>query len=297
MKATYSILFIVFLWSADNVSSQTQTVKENTKWGIKENDSFIIPAVYDTIFNFDSTNKVCLACFKFKKASSSQFIKTMSTSYSCNYLDKKAQRLITRSEQGDTLSVFSLGKNTVSNYQSNQTIFVVSSKGKKNLVDKNFKQLTFKGYQDINLSNDKNFYFGQIINEADVVVDGLVNTKEREIIPFNYSIIKINTSDSLIIACSAGIRMNSEDFVFDYEGRKKEGSYRHIDMATKHFLIHKIFEPKEYYIFYNLETKQETNLTADELKVYRHDEILVRIKKDWYLYDLNTNIKTPFKKS
>ena len=219
----------------------------------------------------------------------------MSTTYSCNYLNKKGQRFIARSEFGDTLSVFSLGKNTVTNYQSKQNIFVVSAKSKKNLVDKNFKQLTFKGYNDISLSNDHNFYFAEIINEGDVMVSGLINTMEREIIPFNYSIIKINTCDSLIIACCAGIRTNSEDVVFDYEGRKREASYRHIDLATKHFLIHKIFEPKEYYIFYNLETKQETILSADDVKVYKHDEILVLLKKDWYLYDLNTNQKTPFK--
>jgi len=295
LKTTCSILLItLFLYTA-GAFAQSLTFKEHAKWGIKENEQILIPAVYDTLFNFDSTNKVCLACFKIKKASSNQFIKTMSTTYSCNYLNKKGQRFIARSEFGDTLSVFSLGKNTVSNYQSTQNIFVVSAKSKKNLVDKNFKQLTFKGYNDISRSNDHNFYFAEIINEGDVVVGGLINTMEREIIPFNYSTIKINTGDSLITACSAGIRTNSEDVVFDYEGRKKVASYRHIDLATKHFLIHKIFEPKEYYIFYNLETKQEITLSADDVKIYKHDEILVLLKKDWYLYDLNTNQKTPFK--
>ncbi len=295
MKASCSILVITFFLSLAGAFAQSRTFKEHSKWGIKESEQILIPAVYDTLFNFDSTDKVCLACFKIKKASNNQFIKTMSTTYSCNYLNKKGQRFIARTEFGDTLSVFSLGKKTVTNYQSMQNIFVVSAKSKKNLVDKNFKQLTFKGYNDISLSNDPDFYFAEIINEGDVVVSGLINTMEREIIPFNYSVIKINTGDSLITACSAGIRTNSEDVMFNYEGRRKEASYRHIDLATKHFLIHKIFHPKEYYIFYNLETKQETMLSADDVKIYKHDEILVLLKKDWYLYDLNTNIKTPFK--
>lgn len=295
MKSTFGILVLLFLLSVKSLQSQCRIEKQNSKWGIKENETFIVPAVYDTIFNFDSTNRVCLACFKIRKAASSQFIKTMTTSYACNYLNKKAERFVARSEYGDTLSVFSLGKSTVASFQGNQDIFVVTAKGKKNLINKDFKQLTFKGYQDVSVSNDKNFYFAQILNEGDVLVSGLINTMEREIVPFNYSTIKINTSDSLITACSAGIRANSEDVVFDYEGRKSEASYRHIDMATKHFLIHKIFEPKEYYIFYNRESKQETTFTADELRIHAHDEIIVRVKKDWYLYDLNTNKKIPFK--
>lgn len=294
MKTSRCILFVSFLFAFKPIISQTQTIKDYLKWGIKEQDTFIVPAIYDTIFNFDSTSRVCLGCFKIKKASASKFIKTLSTSYACNYLNKKNERLIIKDENGDTTSVFSMGKTTVNNYLQNQNLFVVSAKSKKNIIDKNFKQITYKGYYDISLSKNRGFYNTQIINEGDVIVSGLINTMEREIVPYNYSTIKVNTSDSLIIACSAGIRMNSEDVVFDYEGRKKEASFRHIDVATKHFLVHKIFEPKEYYILFNLETKAETTLSADEVNFYLNDVILLRIKKDWYLYDLNTNQKKPF---
>ena len=68
-------------------------------------------------------------------------------------------------------------------------------------------------------------------------------------------------------------------------------------MATKHFLIHKIFEPKEYYIIYNIATKEEKQLIADEVKFFMNDEILLRQKNDWYLYDLNTHQKKPYKPS
>ena len=61
-------------------------------WGLgmafnKENESVIIPAVYDTIFNFDSTGQVCMACYKVKSASASKFIKVMTTTYVCRYLN------------------------------------------------------------------------------------------------------------------------------------------------------------------------------------------------------------------
>jgi hypothetical protein len=93
------------------------------------------------------------------------------------------------------------------------------------------------------------------------------------------------------------VRINADDEVFDYNGKKIIGTHRHIDLATKHFLIHKIYEPKEYYIFYNISTKEEKIIHADEVKLFEHDEILLREKKDWYLYDLNSNTKKSYKQS
>lgn len=257
----------------------------------------IIKPVYDTVFNFDSTGKVCLACFRTKVASASKFIKMVTVSYSCNYLNKKNERLFLKTETSDTCSVFSFGKTTLKQFRHNGPFFVAGIKGKKYLVDKNFRQLTFKGYHDINTSADPGFYVTQFINEGDVILTGLINTKEEEVIPYQYSSIKINPKDSVIIACSAGVRNNAEDDVFDYAGKKREGSRRHIDMATKNFLIHQIFEPKEYFIIYNIKTKEEKNLNADEVQFFDHDEILIRIKHDWFVYDMNTHQRKPVKQS
>lgn len=254
----------------------------------------IIRPIYDTIFNFDSTGAVCLACYKSKSASANKFIKVTTTSYACNYLNKKNERLVIRNVANDTFSVFSINKSTLKNYSGNSPYFVVTSKGKKHLLYKNFQQITFKGYHDISFSPDKKFYFTSFMNEGDIVLAGLTNEREEEVIPHQYSILKMNTGDSLVIACSAGVRINAEDEIFDYNGKKIIGTFRHIDLATKHFLIHKIFEPKEYYILYNISTKEEKTLNADELKIHDHDEILIRQKNDWYIYDLNTNLKKPF---
>lgn len=291
------ILYILFVLFAAPCVSQTITFRENNKWGIKEKESILIQPVYDTIFNFDSTGKVCLACFRTKSASANKFIKVTTTTYACNYLDKKSERLIIRNVANDTFSVFALNKNVLKQYSGNEPFFTVTTKGKKHILYKNFQQLTFKGYHEISMSPEKKFYMTSIINEGDIVLAGITNEREEELIPHQYSIVKINTNDSLIIACSAGVRVGAEDEVFDYNGKKIIGTHRHIDMATKHFLIHKIYEPKEYYILYNINTKEEKNLNADEIKFYEHDEILIHQKSEWYIYDLNTNLKKPLKQS
>lgn len=291
VKVPPNILFALFLLLAIAAFSQTSPFRENSKWGISSNGSVIIKPVYDTIFNFDSTGKVCLACFRSKGVSASKFIKVYTTSYSCNYLDKKGERLIIRNQQNDTFSVFPLSKAALRQYDNNSPFFTVTTKNKKYILYKNFQQITFKGYHEIAMSPDPKFYYTSFLNEGEIVLAGLTNEREEEVVAHQYSTIKLNTSDSLVIACSAGVRRNGEDEVFDYQGKKIIGTTRHIDLATKHFLVHKFFEPKEHYLIYKLSTKEEKSLSADEIRFYEHDEILVRLKNDWYIYDLNTNQK------
>ena len=277
--------------------AQTTSFRENGKWGVKEKDQVIIKPVYDTIYGFDSTGKVCLACFRTKTNSSNKFMKVMVTSYACNYLNKQNERLFIKTTLGDTCSVFSLAKNSFRQYQNNNPYFVATVRGKKYLLTKDFTQRTFQPYLEITLSEDPYFYVTQNLNEAEATMTGLVNRKEEEIVPYLYSSIKVNPNDSLIIACSAGVRANADDDVYNYAGKKIESSRKHIDMVTKIFLIHKIFEPKEHYLLYNIKTKEEKPLDADDLKIYDHDEILVKIRNDWFIYDLNTNQKRPKNKS
>ncbi|WP_317898738.1 hypothetical protein [Aurantibacillus circumpalustris] len=297
MKKRVSILITVFAVFSGSLLAQTVAFREGIKWGVKENESVIIQPIYDTIFDFDSTGKICMACFRIKSASANKFIKVTTTSFACNYLSKKNERLIIRNQLNDTSSIFSYSKSILKQYLNNDPYFMVTWKGKKFIVYKSFQQLTFKGYHDISFSPEKKFYFTSFKNEGDIVLAGITNEREEELIPHNYSIIKINTNDSLIVACSAGVRNNADDEVFDYHGKKVIGTHRHIDIATKHFLIHKIYEPKEYYILYNMNTKEETTVHADEIMIYEHDEILLRQKKEWFIYDLNTNIKRPYKHS
>jgi len=274
--------------------SQTKTYKENGKWGIKENDKVIIKPVYDTIFNFDSTSKVCLACAKIKGANPNKYIKTPSITFNCNYLNKNNDRLIIKQFGTDTCSIFSLHKNSVSQYLNNNNYMTVAVKNHKHLVYKNFTQITSKGYDEIYFSSEPEFLIAENKNEGNALLSGLINKKEEEIIPFVFSHIKVNSRDSLIIACTTGQGPNSEDDVFNYKGEKIAAYKKHIELATKEFIVHKIYSPKEYLIIYNIKTKEEKVEYAQEIYLYKEEELLMMNEGHWFLYDMKTHKKSPY---
>lgn len=278
------------------IVSQTLPFKENLKWGIKENEKVIIKPVYDTIFNYDASGKLCLACFKAKGVSPNKFIKTYTTVYSCNYLNKQGYKLTIKTEESDTCSVFSLGKNAVKQFNDHPNYFILSSKSKKYLVSKDFSQPIFKGYSELYLNTESKFVIAEIKNEAGISYKGLINLQEEQVVPFLYSGIKINSIDSLIVGCSAGVGNNGDDDIYDYSGKKIASYKRHIDIATKNFVIHKIFEPREYYILLNTKSKEETIFNADEVIPNGKDEVLMRIKNDWFTFDLNSKQRKPYHK-
>jgi hypothetical protein len=279
-----------------DLTSQTIPFKENLKWGIKENETVIIKPVYDTIFNYDNSGKVCLACFKTKGVSPNKFIKTYTTVYTCNYLNKLGDRLKIKTEVADTCSVFSLGKTAVKQFNDHPKYFILSSKGKKYLVNKDFTQPIFKGYNELYLNSEPKFIVVEIKNESGMLFTGLINFNEEQIVPFSYSGIKINAIDSLIICCSAGVGNNGDDDIYDYSGKKIASYKRHVDMATKNFVIYKIFEPREYYILLNIKSKEETIFSADEIIPFKKDEVLARIKNEWFTFNLESKQRKPFQK-
>jgi len=209
----------------------------------------------------------------------------------CNYLNPESKRLIIKTAAKDTCSVFVLEKNTVPNYNYNDTLFKVKAKNHMYLVNKNFKQLSYKPYVDIDVCDEPGFYVAQDLNDVDVPMYGLVNVKEKLIIPFNYSGIKVNPSDSLVMVCGTGYGAGAEDYVFNYDGKKINSHRHHIDLATKNYIVLKLFEPVEKYMCYSIETKEEYELVADEVNYFEGDEIRIRIKSEWYIYNLKTKEK------
>lgn len=286
----HSLILCLFLVSF-SYHSQTTIFREKGKWGIKENGKVLIGANYDTIFNFDDEEKVCLACFKTKKAPQNKFIKTSSYTYNCRYLTKANKKLQARVLGNDTCTVFGFNKHTVEEYQENPNAFTVMVANKKYLINKTFEQLTFKPYHQVKQSLDPAFYYIEVIEQNEVVYAGLIDKNEKEVIPHQFSMVKINPIDSLIYGCRAGLVENYYDDVFDYQGKKIDNYHRHIELPTKNYIVHKIFEPKEAYVVYNIKTKQDLPLKADEVHFYEQDQLLIRIKNDWYVYDLKTNTK------
>ncbi len=288
------LIYIVFFVST--LTAQTLPFKTGVKWGIKQADKIIINAIYDTVLNFDINTKTCLACNKTKIASTNKFIKAFTTVYTCNYLNFNNKPLSIKTDTKDTCSVFSLSKNSAKELYDNTNYFIVTHKSKKYLIDKNFNQITFNGYHNIAFSSEPNFLIVEEKQITGQILTGLINLKEEKIIDFNYSGIKINTADSLIITCTSGVNAGANDDVYDYYGKKINSFRRHIDLATKNFIVHKIFEPNEYYIVYNIKTKIEKILNAAEVKLQNSNELLIKLKNEWLVYDLNSGEIKPLPK-
>jgi len=288
------LLYFIFCFVINYSFSQTAVFKEDGKWGIKENGNILIKPAYDTIFNFDSTFKVCLACAKIKSANPNKYIKTPSITFNCRYLNKRSEPLIIKQFASDTCSIFSLGKNTVAQYLNGNNYMTVAVKNHKHLVYKDFTQITSKGYDEIHFSSDPEFLVAENKDDGNVLLSGLINKKEEQIIPMVFSHVKVNSRDSLIIACTTGQGANSEDDVFNYKGEKIAAYKKHIELATKDFIVHKIFSPKEYLIVYNIKTKEEKVEYAQEVYLYKGEELLMMNEGHWFLYDMNTHKKSPY---
>jgi hypothetical protein len=293
----YSILskiFLYFLFACYTLTtiSQTQIYKDQGKWGIKEKEIVIIPAIHDTIFNFDSTGKVCLACAKSPGVQPNKFIKSSFITYKCSYLNRKGESLRIAVFGADSSSTFSLQKNTVSNYMGNKNTMTVATGPKKHLVDKDFNQLSSKGYHDIRLGEDPNFLIAEKKTESGFVYCGIINRREEEIIPYRYTGLKLNTKDSLIIACTAGQGTNSRDDVFDYLGKKTASYPRHVELATKNFVVQKAFEPDEHLVVLNLLNNEERNEYAEEVRYFKGDTLLMLQGGQWFTYSISTYKKT-----
>src|SRR6478752_1424496 len=139
----------MYVLTGMSLRAQVTPFRESGKWGIKNEQTVLVPPTYDTIPGFDSTGSICIACHKTKAASANKFIKVMVTTYACNYLNRKGEKLYVKTSNNDTCSAFSLAKNSVKQYQGNSPYFVASVKGKKFLLTKDFVQHTFKEYNEI----------------------------------------------------------------------------------------------------------------------------------------------------
>jgi hypothetical protein len=287
-------IILVFLFQAFTAFSQSFPFEKNGKWGMRDSALVVIPAKFDTIFGFDPTGKVCLGCFEIKKNASNKFMRVTTVVYACNYLNPSNKTLVIKDGLGDTCSVFSFGKQSVAQYSTTNNIMMVSVKGVRNLVTKDFRQLTYKGYHNIYVSPDPNFYFCEYQSESETIFTGIVDKAEDEIVPYKYSSIRFNTSDSIIVCCSAGL-INGSDDLYDYEGHRVFSTNRHIEHATKHFVVQKTFEPQPQYFLLNRVTGDDKLVDADEIKLDNKNEILIRKKTAWFSYNPVTGEKKPFK--
>jgi hypothetical protein len=268
--------------------------EKDGKWGIRDSNTTIISPRFDTIFGFDPLKKVCLGCFELKRNASNKYMRVTSIAFACNYLNPNNERLVIKDGLGDTCSVFSLGKQSVAQYSTVAEVMCVSVKGVRNLVTKDFRQLTFRGYHNILPSPVPGFYLCEYQSESETVFSGLIDKEEDEVIPYKYTSIKFNTRDSLIVCCSAGL-LNGTDDIYDYEGHRLVSSNKHIEQVSRRYAVEKTFDPSGQYYLLNRLTGEDKLIEADELALSDHDEILLRKKNTWFTYDAETGTKKQIK--
>jgi hypothetical protein len=284
-------IFITFFVSLIAVG-QISPVKVNGKWGFTKDGAEFLPAKYDTVIAFDSVKKVCMACIKTQKPSPNKFIKMNTTTTVCKYINERKEELVIK-VKNDTCSYFNFTKAAVANYGSHRNCMIVTSSkdGKKYAVDNNFKQIIFTGYDEIIPLSIKDHYMVENKTTGASYLNGVVDKNEKMLIPMEYTHIKSNPFDTLFITCTAQIRINGQDDVYNLEGKKIYSYNRHVDNATKNFIIHKVFEPTEHYIILDLKSNKEKNIFAEDITYLGNDMVNIKIKGKYNkcnLFELDT---------
>jgi hypothetical protein len=295
-KVNFILVFLLIhgLFFSQKEAKPTTFVK-GKKMGVEWNGKEIIPPTYDTVFAFDATNSVCMACNEVK-GQQSKFIKVATKSYQCKYLNKENKALYVKRSLKDSSCLFGINKNTVKQYQSSNNHFVATLAGKKYLVSKTFNVITPNPFNEIYFTQSKEFFITETKTENNAIFLGLINSENKLIIPSEYSGIKVNDKDSLIIACSSQSKVNGEDDVYNYQGKKVHSFRRHIEQATKKYIIYHIFEPNNYFVVLNRKTNEEKPINGQNLVFIKEDTFAVKNDGNWFYFDIVKNTKTPFEK-
>ncbi len=290
-KVNYIFLISALLIQLKN-SAQLSIIKNGSKYTVKLASGGDFPKQFDTIIGINSDLQICMACQKLTTQSVNKFIKSTITSYACNYINANGAVLGIKDNKGDSVKEFSLNKNSFIELLNTKDLLIVAYKSNKYLANNQFKQLTFGTYNGIKPTAFYNRIIVETKTESGAYLTGLINEKEKWMIEPNYSDIRVNEKDSLFYACTSGNIAGGDDEVFNFEAKKIMAFKRHIDFVNKNYVIHKIFVPNEYYIVYNLQSKEEKIVNCVNLKFYKNDDFIIQEKKGNYLWNFITNQKT-----
>lgn len=288
------LIVIVLTINPAFVLSQTITpFKQTGKWGFKKGEAVIIEAQYDSIFGFDATQQIALVCnLNPKKNFINPLTKELKKIYDFYYITPTNTKVnLMLPDLKNPVNEFANQQKLQKEYLGTQAHFVIFYDGKNYLFNKNGKQITTTPYDNIYLTNHPDFFVIEIKEKSGQSLMGLINEYGKQIIENRYSKIQINTKDSLIICCTAGIRFNGTDDVFDYQGNKKHSSNKHIDYAGKDYIIYKLFEPVLSHVVLDNEDNKEKIIKCDKLSIIKKDEFLIHTDNNWYIYNLKTDKK------
>jgi hypothetical protein len=272
---------LIFILVCGSLVAQLSLFKKNNKWGFTKDGADLIPAVYDTILPFDSTKKICMACVRSLKPNTNKFIKMNNMVFMCKYLNDKNEHLVLKIKN-DTVNYFNYHKKAFDYYNLYKDYLVVSARDKKYIVDRKFKQITFSGYDEIIPCSIKDHFIVENKTSSVSYLNGVIDASEKQVVPMEYTHIVSNPFDTLFICCTAQIKLTGNDDVLDIHGKKIQTFNRHIDNATKNFVIHRVFEPHEYYIILELKTKKEKIVHAEDITYLGNDNVNIKVKGKYF---------------
>lgn len=279
-------------------SQSISAFKSENKWGFKQDSKVVIEPQYDTVFGFDPSNKICLVgkTSPFKRSINS-LTKEVRKEYIYNYITPSNKKIYARiSDSKDSVCDFSITKVTMNKYLNDKNYFIVNYNGKELILNKNGRQITELGFDNISFSKVDSFFITETrdTKSANVFL-GVINAKGKQIIPPTYSKISFNIYDTLIFCCTAGIRFNGSDDVYNYKGEKLHSHTKHIQCATKKYTIFRLFESENSYAIFDNKTLKEKPMKA-EYVYYLNNDNIVLLDGDWFFYNLATEKKIPIDK-
>lgn len=290
------VVLVVFTFFKSNSQSIT-SFKTNNKWGFKKGESIIIDPQYDTTFGFDQTNTICLVGkINASKRSINPLTKEIKVEYIYNYINSKNEKIYIKKSNTDSVCEITLTKQSPSYYLNNNKAFAATVGGKKYLVTKKGKTLIYTAYDNIVFTKVPDFYITEtkeIKNNQTFV--GLLDANGNYVIQQAYSKISINPFDSMIYCCTAGIKFNGSDDIYNFKGNKIHSSAKHIQCTGKKHIIYKLYDSENTFIIFDIETGKEKSLKAEWL-YYLKNEMLVILDGEWYFYDMKTDKRFPIDK-
>jgi len=294
VQATAKNIYCLVLFCLINLHSkaQFQVTKSNKKLGIAYNGKQIVQNSYDSLVGFNSN--ICMVCVNKPMPSSNKFIRTLVPTLVCSYFNQNGQRLVVKVNDKDTTSCFALSRNALEDLTKLGSLFKVYYNQKKYLVDLNFIQKTFKSYDNVFPLGILNYYIIEKKSNG-MSVFGLVDNNEQIIIEPVYANIKLNSYDTTIVACVAGLIGSSADDLFNLKGTKLISFNRHVEFIDKYFSAFKVYQPKEYFIVSNNTTKKETQLKAEKIMPFDSTSVLTLEDEKWFKFNIKNNEKKFYK--
>jgi len=199
----------------------------------------------------------------------------------CKYINDKNENLVLKIKN-DTVNYFSYHKKAFDYYNQYKDYMIVSAREKKYVVNRQFKQITFSGYDEIIPCSIKDHFIVENKTSSVAYLNGVIDVNEKLVVPMEYTHIKSNPFDTLFIGCTAQIKLTGNDDVLDISGKKIQTFNRHIDNASKNFIIHRVFEPHEYYVILELKTKKERIIHAEDITYLGNDSVNIKIKGKYF---------------